>query len=373
MNPPVYCDHNATTPVRPEAAQAMMAAMETVGNPSSVHRFGRTARRVVEDARDAVAALIGASGANIVFTSGGTEANNLALTGLSDHRVLVSAIEHPSVLESREGAQRLPVGSDGVVDPDALEAALAKSPGPCLVSVMLANNETGVIQPVAEVCKIAARHGARVHCDGVQAAGKIAVDMAGLGVDMLSLSAHKIGGPQGIGALVLRDGLSLNPVVRGGGQERGRRGGTENVPGLAGFGTAAILAREALGESAKLEHLRDRLEGEIRSIVPEMRVFGADAPRLPNTSCFAVSGVSSEVLLPALDLEGIATSSGSACSSGKVAASHVLAAMGGGELARNAIRVSFGWTSREADVERFVAAWRKVCSRFLETAAAREV
>jgi len=370
MTTPVYCDHNATTPVRPEAMEAIRAALGTLGNPSSVHRFGRSARRIVEDARDAVAALAGAPSANVIFTSGGTEANALALTGHPGRRVIVSAVEHPSVLEADPAALRIPVDSEGLADLDALDGLLSESEAPCLVSVMLANNETGVIQPVAAVRDVAVRHGALVHCDAVQAAGKLPLDMTALGVDMLTVSAHKIGGPQGVGALILRDALPVRAVQRGGGQERSRRAGTENVPGIAGFGAAATAAADSLGEASALAGLRDRLEEQILTLTPEAKVFGAGAMRVANTSCLALPGVDSGVLLPALDLEGIAVSAGSACSSGKVSASHVLSAMGAGDLARGAIRVSFGWTSREADVDDFLAAWRKVCSRLLAAASA---
>ncbi len=362
---PVYLDHNATTPVRPEAIRAMAATMERVGNPSSVHGFGRAARRILEDARDALAALVEAPGSALTFTSGGTEANNLALRGTDARSVLVSAVEHPSVMEAIPKAQIIPVGSDGVVDLDALDGLLADAPKPALVSVMLANNETGVIQPIAEVVEIARRHGARVHCDAVQALGKIAVDFTGLGVDMMSVSAHKIGGPQGVGALILRDGVSVQPLMRGGGQERRRRGGTENLPGVAGFGTAAEMAAGALVEYGALATHRDRLERDLGRLTNDLTVFGVAAPRLPNTTCCAVAGLASEILVPALDLEGIAISAGSACSSGKVQASPVLEAMGQGPWAGNAVRISLGWTSRTEDVDRFLSAWTRIAERAL--------
>jgi len=357
MNETTYLDHNATTPVRPTAAAAVVAALDVTGNPSSVHGAGRAARRMVEDARDCIAGLFGAGAASIVFTSGGTEANTLALTG-SRRRVLVSDVEHASVLGVRTDVQRIRVDSDGVVDVDALDALLAASDEPALVSVMLANNETGVIQPVAEVAEIAHRYGANVHCDAVQAAGKIAVDVAALGVDAVSLSAHKLGGPTGVGALIVADDSLIAPMLRGGGQERGRRAGTENLPGIAGFAVAAKEAVDELGPFAELAALRDDMEAALRQRVPETRFYGIETERLANTSCFASPSIGAETQVMALDLAGIAVSAGAACSSGKVAPSHVLRAMGADEdTANKAIRVSLGRSSSVSDVERFVATW----------------
>lgn len=359
-----YLDYNATAPVRPEAAAAVAAALEIGGNPSSVHAAGRAARRLVEDAREQIAALIGAHAPDIVFTSGGSEANALALGGTGAVRVLVSAIEHDSVLRNAATGSCIPADRSGVVDLAALERWLGESGGEAtLVSVMLANNETGVIQPVAEAAAIAHRHGALIHCDAVQAVGKIAVDFAALGVDMMTISAHKLGGPQGVGALVLRAGLTITPLIKGGGQERGRRAGTENVPGIAGFAAAAVAARADLerGEPARIARLRDRLEA---ALPPQAVVHGAAAARLPNTSCIGLPGMSAETQVMALDLAGVAVSSGAACSSGKVRASHVLGAMGLGPAdAGSAIRVSLGWASIEDDVERFLAAWRDLARR----------
>jgi cysteine desulfurase len=367
MKPAVYLDYNATAPLRPQAIDAIAAALRAGGNPSSVHGPGRAARRIVEDARDRVAALVGARPAEVVFTSGGTEANALALSGRGAGRLLVSAIEHDSVLRNAPGATLIPVDGDGVVDLAAVERLLAAAPaGDTLVSVMLANNETGVIQPVAEIAALARARGARVHCDAVQAAGKIAIDMAALGVDMLSLSAHKIGGPQGVGALILRDGVALAPLVQGGGQERGRRAGTENVPGIAGFGAAAVAAGAdlATGMPARVAALRDRLEDAVRRAAPQAVIHGTRSARLANTSCIGLAGVAAETQVMALDLSGVAVSSGSACSSGKVRASHVLGAMGlAPDAAGCAIRVSLGWDSTEADIDRFLAAWCGLAAR----------
>ena len=354
---PVYLDHNATTPMRASAIAAVVAASGLTGNASSVHAWGRRARARIEDAREAVAALVGAKPDWVVFTGGGTEANNLALRGSDVSSVAVSAVEHPSVLRAREGIREIPVDADGVVSLDAIGAA-------GLVSVMLANNETGVVQPIARVAEMARANGALMHCDAVQAAGKANIDMKALGVDLMSLSAHKIGGPQGMGALIVRPGIRLGPILRGGGQERGARAGTENVAGVAGFGAAAVETLADLARMEALASLRDKLEAAIRAVAPDAVIFGADAERLANTSCIAMPGVSADSQLMNFDLADIMVSSGSACSSGKVAKSHVLAAMGvADDLAETAIRVSLGWTTTEADIDRFVAAWTDLYRR----------
>jgi cysteine desulfurase len=358
----VYLDHNATAPVRPAAAEAAADAMRAVGNAASVHRFGRDARRRVETAREQVAALIGGAPPQIVFTGGGTEANNTALCAHAGERVLVSAVEHESVRRALAHAETLPVDAAGRVDPEALRRALATPPRPGLVSVMLANNETGVIQPVAEIARIAHAHGVRVHCDAVQAAGKIPVDIAALGVDLLTLSAHKLGGPQGAGALVIADAAPVPAYLRGGGQERGYRAGTENVPAIAGFGAAAACAAEDDGHMAALAAWRERMEAAATARVPEAVVHGAEAPRLPNTSCLGLPGVPAETQVMKLDLAGIAVSSGSACSSGKVQDSHVLSAMGAREPG-SAIRVSLGWNTPEYALDRFLAVWCDLAER----------
>jgi len=365
MKNPVYMDHNATTAVRPEARDAVALALALTGNPSSVHGSGRTARRLVEDARDAVAALVGAEPAWVVFTSGGTEANNLALRVLPKRApILCSAVEHASVLSVMDGIVEIPVDGDGVVDLGALEALLAGEDTPALVSVMLANNETGVLQPVADVAALAHEHGALIHCDAVQAAGKMAIDFRALGCDLMSLSAHKIGGPSGVGALVVTSGvegdLALIPMLRGGGQERGRRAGTENVPGIAGFGAAARAAREGLTDFARLGRWRERIENRLRQHA-DSRVYGFGAPRLANTSCLTMPGVEAETQVIQFDLAGVAVSAGAACSSGKVEPSRVLAAMGvDANEAATAIRVSLGWNTTEDDADKFVEAWIQV-------------
>lgn len=363
MSTAIYLDHNATTPLRPEAVAAINDGMRIGGNPSSVHAEGRRARRVIEDARESVASLVGAEPAQVVFTSGGSEANTLALRGCGRRRVLVSAIEHASVGRSVDGAETIPVDADGIVRVDALDALLRASDEPAVVSVMLANNETGVVQPISEVAAVCRRHSAILHCDAVQAAGKMAIDVRDLGVHLLSLSAHKMGGPAGCGALVVEAAVPLQALQRGGGQERGRRAGTENILGISGFGAAADRVR-GLPDAGRLALLRDRLERRLQVLCPSMQVFGATAPRLANTSCIAMPGVAAETQVIAFDLAGIAVSAGAACSSGKVTRSGVLTAMGvGDDLASTAIRVSLGWTNCEADVERFIVVWTSVYSR----------
>ena len=353
-----YLDYNASAPLRHEALSAMTEAVGQPGNASSVHGPGRRARRLVEQARDSVAALAGAEAGWVTFTSGGTEANNLLLRGLPGSRILVSAGEHDSVLQAAPGAERLALTADGRLDLEALAAALEATPDNTLVSVMLSNNETGVIQPLAAVVALARGAGAWVHCDAVQAAGKLPLDMAALGVDAMTLSAHKLGGPPGVGALLARPDLPLTAQQLGGGQERRRRAGTANQPGIAGFGAAAARAPADLATMARLAQLRDRFEAEAAGIAPGLKVFGAAAPRLANTSCVALAGLPAETQLMALDLAGVAVSSGAACSSGKVQPSHVLTAMGAtADEAGSAIRVSLGWASEAEDVERLLVAW----------------
>jgi cysteine desulfurase len=374
----VYLDWNATTPLRPEVREAMAAAWDLSGNPSSVHAEGRASRRLVEDARAVIADAVGADARNVVFTSGGTEANSLALTpgprrnsGLPINRLVVSAIEHASVLAGGrfppEAIEILGVGKSGVVDLEHLSKILGDGP-PALVSVMAANNETGAVQPVAEVADIVHRAGGLLHIDAVQMLGKISLDIRSIKADLISISAHKIGGPKGVGALVLADGLNgLEAAIRGGGQEKGRRAGTENVPGIVGFGAAAKAAMASLdGDMGRVENLRKRLETGLRQTAGAF-VFSEDAPRLPNTTLFTVPGLQAETAVIGFDLEGIAVSSGSACSSGKVQPSHVLEAMGfGPEPAKGAVRLSLGWSTTEADIDRCLEAWRKLASALLK-------
>ena len=369
----VYLDWNATAPLRAEARAAMLAALDLVGNPSSVHAEGRVARSLVERAREQVAALVGAAPKNVTFTSGGTEANVLALSPHSAAKeLLVSAVEHPSVRAGGRfpAVEDILVTAQGQFDVAALERRLAQHEGGCpLVSIMLANNETGIVQPVAEAAQVVHAAGGLLHTDAVQAAGRIACNIDSLGADLLSLSAHKLGGPKGVGALIRRDdAIPLEPLVKGGGQERGARAGTENVAAIAGFGAAAAAASASVETAGgRMAALRERLESGLKDISPAVIVFGTDVARLPNTTLFAVPGLKAETAVIAFDLEGMAVSSGAACSSGKVAPSHVLAAMGAGAaLARGAVRVSLGWTTQQSDIDRFLNAWRKVAEALLK-------
>jgi cysteine desulfurase len=383
MSERAYLDCNATAPLRPQARAAIAAALDVVGNPSSVHAEGRRARALVETAREQIAALVGAKAQHMSFTSGGTEANILALSqwvvggsaSRACSRLLVSAIEHPSVLAGGrfDAVEKLPVTGAGVLDLEALEARLratAQDGITPLVSVMLANNETGVVQPIRAVADRVHGAGGVLHVDAVQAAGRMPCDMEALGADLLTVSAHKIGGPTGVGALIRRDAsLQLSkPLLQGGGQERGLRAGTENVPGIVGFGAAAAAAQQDLAaEQARLLVLRARLEAGIRAAAPNAIIFGAEVERVPNTTLFTAAGLKAETAVIAFDLAGVAVSSGAACSSGKVQPSHVLAAMGVAPgLARGAIRVSLGWDTREYDLERFQTAWRTLAGALLK-------
>jgi cysteine desulfurase len=369
-----YLDWNATAPLREQAKAAVTAALDLCGNPSSVHGEGRAARRLIEDARERVAKLAGADPADVVFTSGGTEANALALTPFVTRAaekaplqsLLMSAIEHPSVRSGGRfpaaAVSEIPVTAQGVVNLEALKARLEKS-GHVLVSIMLANNETGVIQPVRQAADIVHAAGGLLHVDAVQGPGRMPLDITALGADLMTFSAHKLGGPKGVGALIRASGIHIaEPLIRGGGQERGARAGTENVAGIAGFGAAAEAGLQLLEtDVARMRALRDRLETGLKTMTPQAIIFGAEAERLPNTTLFALSGMKAETAVIAFDLDGVAVSSGAACSSGKVQPSHVLAAMGVARpLAEGAIRVSFGPTTTDSDLEKFLNAWNKL-------------
>jgi cysteine desulfurase len=378
MTERTYLDWNATAPLRPEARAAMIAAFDEIGNPSSVHREGRASRRIVEQARERVAELVGAEPRNVVFTSGGTEANMLALTPAMENsqekirfdRLIVSATEHVSVRCGgrfpANQVEEIPVTADGVVDLGALERRLSERKWqgnlPPLVSIMAANNETGAVQPIRQAAAIVHQADGLLHVDAIQAAGRIACDINHMGADLLTISAHKLGGPQGVGALIKRSAaLHLSePMIKGGGQERGGRAGTESVAGLAGFGAAATSAAATMvADAERMRFVRDRLEAALAE-GPTV-IFSQSVERLPNTSLFAVAGMRAETALINLDLDGVAVSSGSACSSGKVAPSHVLAAMGvPANLAAGAIRVSIGPTTSENEIDLFLEAWMKL-------------
>ena len=378
----IYLDHNATSPLRDEAREAMLAALALVGNASSPHQEGRQARGMIDQARDRIAALCGANARDVIFTSGATEANGLALSPLLTSQtlggsksqgcdtLLVLASEHPCVLQGHrfapDSVALLPVLSSGLIDLEVLDSRLeqlAAAGHRVMVSVQAANSETGVIQPISDIAMRVHSKNGLLHCDAVQMAGRLPLDQACAGADSLALSAHKLGGPQGVGAFVLRSGgLTVEaPVLKGGGQERGARAGTENVAGIAGFGAAAAAAGSHMAEeSIRLAALRDRLEADLRVLDAGLVVFGADAPRLPNTLAFAGSEHTAEMALMRLDLAGVALSSGSACSSGKVKSSHVLAAMGVDDtLARRALRISLGWSTQADDVIQFMTRYEQ--------------
>jgi len=358
----IYLDANATEPLRPESRAAAIAAMDLVGNPSSVHAAGRAARAALERARRIIAQQFGADAGGVVFTSGGTEADALAVAGLgAGRRVIVSAVEHDAIRAAAPDATMLPVDGDGVADLETLAGMLAD--GPALVCLMLANNETGTIQPVTEAAALCRAAGALLHVDAVQAAGRMAIDLGALGADSMAISGHKLGGPKGAGALLLAHGRDVAALMRGGGQEKGRRGGTQALPAIAGLAAATLCAR------ADTRLLRDAIEAAVR--MAGGRVLGGQR-RLANTVCAALPGVSAETQVIALDLAGVQVSAGAACSSGKVSRSHVLDAMGLGELAGQAIRVSLPWNASAADVTAFAQAYGVMAGRLRQRRVVEE-
>ncbi|WP_262695303.1 cysteine desulfurase family protein [Kordiimonas aquimaris] len=368
MNTPIYIDYNATAPIRENVITVVADTMRIYGNPSSVHAAGRKARGIVEEARAKVAALVAARTRDVTFCSGGTEANNAVIKGSGSASVIVSAIEHDSGLAAAKQANIpcfvAPVDENGVIDLEKLQLILADAPKPALVSVMLVNNETGVIQPVAETAALTHEYGGRMHTDAVQAAGKLTINFGELGVDYLTLSSHKIGGPQGVGAIVTSSTAPLRPMIVGGGQELGRRSGTENVAGIAGFGVAAIETLEETGNAEFLSGLRDRFEEAVAALNSDAIIVGANAARVANTSCVAMPGVRGETQTMHFDLKGICLSSGSACSSGKVKVSHVLSAMGFDDgVAEASIRVSLGRLTKESDIDALIDAWTELYKR----------
>ena len=366
MKQTIYLDYNATAPIRPEVIEIMTEAMTHAHNASSVHTPGRKGRQYIENARDIIGKLVNLPPAQVVFNSGATEGNNTVLRYFAEtypnEQILVSAIEHPSVLEAIPNAKAIPVTQDGIVDNSALKELLKDKTS--LVSTMFINNETGVIQPIKEISDLAHQHGALFHIDGVQAAGRVDIDMSAQGIDFLTLSAHKLGGPQGVGALCLGLCGTTPVLLHGGGQEKSARAGTENVAGIAGFGKAAQLAQKNQDAyNADTKSMRDTLEAKL-SEIEGLTIYGQNTERASNTTLISIPGISSETMLMAFDLEGIAISNGSACSSGKVEPSHVLKAMGeSDEAASGALRISTGWNSKPEDIENFISAFDKIITR----------
>ena len=366
-----YLDYNATTPVWPQVVDAVSSTLTHIGNPSSVHSLGAKARKLVDESREKVAAFVNCEPKQVVFTSGGTEANNLALNQSNKDKVLVSSIEHESILDACNSAEKIAVAMDGVVNLDNLESILRIRPEIELVCVMLANNETGVLQPIEKISLITKKLGIRLHTDAIQAAGKIDINWQTLGVSSMSISGHKIGGPQGVGALILEDTDTFRPLAIGGGQERKRRAGTENLPGIVGFGVAASIMASKKKLMDKVAAIRDDLESRVLSSTSNTQIYGREAARLPNTSCVSMPGVPADEQVAAMDLKGFMISAGSACSSGKVEPSHVLMAMGASKLeAADAIRVSLGWNTTVSDIKEFFAAWLELYDKNRRRASA---
>ena len=374
--PRAYLDWNADTPLCDAARRAMLGVWDLGAlNPSSAHAGGQKARAVIEDARRSMAGLLGCAPEEIIFTAGGTEADNMAVKGAPVERFIVSFMEHPAIMKPAKASGRpvtlLEVDGDGVADLEALERHLAGGQGRALVCLMFASNESGTLQPVREAVEIARRHDALVLCDAVQGAGKAEVDFAALGVDMLAISAHKFGGPQGVGALIVREGLALEPLLLGGGQERRRRAGTENVAGIAGMAAALDAALEGGAEKeSRIRALRDGLESELKEITPEAVIFAEGAPRMANTTWFAHPRIDAQAALMAFDLDGVAISAGSACHSGRAEVPRSLIAMGvDRDLAKRALRVSLGPDTTEEDIRLFLSSWRAQVERMNRNAA----
>lgn len=367
----IYMDCNATMPIKPGVVSVMSAVLGETGNASSIHRHGRMARKHIETARSQVASLIQTNPAYVFFTSGATESNNIVLKSFSGQRVLISAIEHPSVTESAPGAEKIPVNAEGIVDLAALEKMLQQAPA--LVSIMLVNNETGIIQPIAEIVRLIRKISptTQIHTDAVQAAGRISIDFSALQVDFMSLSAHKMGGPQGAGALIMAPGAKIEKLLHGGGQEKRQRAGTENIAAAAGFGKAAELAITDMEQFQSLAAFRDKIEEKLLAAEPRLKIYGRTALRVSNTTQLALPGIAAETQLMALDLAGVSVSSGSACSSGTVKTSHVLQAMGVADQdAMGALRISLGWHTTKEEIDAFIAAWLDMHARIKDKIAA---
>jgi cysteine desulfurase len=353
-----YLDYNASAPLRPSVVKAMNEAMSLVGNPSSVHKHGREIRKSLSVARNIISSAVGAAKYKVVFTSGGTESNNLALRGCNNPTTLVSDIEHDSILVAAKDAIRIPVNAGGIIDLVQLETILSQQPTPALISVMLANNETGVIQPLREVSSIAHKYNSIVHCDGVQAFGKLELDMGLLNVDLLSLSPHKVGGPKGIGALIISDDLNIDSQLVGGSQEFSLRAGTENFVSVVGFAATCAEVHNNNQEMERILNMHHQMENKLKHAAPDVQIHGSQSPRLINTTCVRMHGLAAETQVIAMDLAGVSVSAGSACSSGKVTTSHVLQAMGlSSKAANETIRISIGWATTAADIEHVTSTW----------------
>lgn len=360
----VYLDYNATTPLRPQVLEHMTELMRHPHNPSSAHFYGREGRKYIENARATIAEAVNCFTNEVIFTASGTEANNTVLKAEGARHVIISSVEHSSIIKTVPDADRIPVDAQGMVQLDALEAMLAKEKRPALVSVMLANNETGAIQPVVDVVKLCRQfENVRVHTDAAQALGKIPVDFSALGVDMMTLSAHKMGGPQGAAALVVRNDLPIKPLLTGGGQELGRRAGTENVAAIAGFARAVEIAAGDGEQLCRLRGWLNAMEEDLLAHCPQAVVFSKQVERLPNTTAITMPGVTAETQLMSFDLAGVAISAGSACSSGRIEASHVAKAMGFKKEAGSAIRISGGWNTVEEDIRKMAEAWKTLYDR----------
>lgn len=361
----IYLDYNATCPMRPEVIEATTSAMAISGNPSSVHHEGRQARKLIEAARTKVSELIGCSAKQVIFTSGATETNNMLLKGYAPHRrLLVGSIEHSSVVKSGVDVEYLPVLSNGLIDLEALKNILDNSTEPTFVSIMTVNNETGIIQPIKDIAALVKNFDCVFYTDSAQAAGRIPIDFNAMGVDFMGLSAHKIGGPQGVGAIIMAKGTNPPALLHGGGQERNQRAGTENVAGIHGFGVAADIALNGLEDYKNLATYQTQIETTVKASCSDIVINGADAPRVANTTSLCLKNFDAQTFLMSLDLEGIAISTGSACSSGVVKASHVLKAMGhSDENAKSGLRISTGWATTQDDIDAFIKAWNKIIER----------
>ena len=361
-----YLDYNATAPLRPEVVEAMYEILAEPGNPSSIHQEGRAARKIVEQARAHVAELVGCHAKQVIFTSGATESNNTLLKGYASHRrILISATEHSSIISAGVQAELIPTHRNGLIDTHALKSMLEAHPDtPTFVAIMMVNNETGVIQPIKEIAQILSDYDCIFHTDAAQAAGRIPVYFPITGAHFMSLSAHKFGGPQGVGALIMANGTNPPPFLTGGGQERRQRAGTENVAGIHGMGVAAKIALEKLDDFEKLRDFQSQIESHLLSVTPSASINGASTARVANTTSVCIEGFDASTLLMSLDLEGIAVSTGSACSSGSIQASHVLLAMGASNsLAKSGLRISSGWATTQEDIDAFKDAWTTIMKR----------